>query len=193
MKSEKIGNVCNRFECRLQRGNWWETENECLNLHDINKPPRYYTGTEKEWIEEITTYIYSYPAVWVSIYEQYQFLSKENSVLQFYRNEEGYLRQIGIDEVYLKVTGESEPLKSEALNRIGKTLEEQAEELFYAYLEYARMDAEGKAVWTAHREENIRKHFNKRVSVTLVETLDGSDFAGNELYFDLLNNLYIIL
>ncbi len=43
------------FEQRLYEGNYWENGNECLNPHDINKPPDFYEGTEKEWIEELTT------------------------------------------------------------------------------------------------------------------------------------------
>ncbi len=27
------------FEQRLYEGNYWEKGKECLNLHDINKPP----------------------------------------------------------------------------------------------------------------------------------------------------------
>lgn len=90
MKFKKTANMENSFERRLQKGNWWENGNECLNLHDINKPPQYYTGTDKEWIEEITTYIYLYPVEWQTIFEQYKSLSKKGLALQFYRNEEGY-------------------------------------------------------------------------------------------------------
>ena len=49
------------FEQRLYEGNYWEKGKECLNLHDINKPPDFYEGTEKEWIDELTTYLFLYP------------------------------------------------------------------------------------------------------------------------------------
>ncbi len=181
------------FANRLQEGNWWQKGNECLNMHDINKPPKYYTGTEKQWIEELTTYIYLYPVEWQSIYEQYQALNKKSSELQFYRNEEGYLRRAGLNEVYLKVTGAHEPLSREALHCIGEILEERAEELFYSCVEYAGMDEGSKARWIECRKEDFRKRCNKQVAVIPVESLDESDFAGDELYFDWLNNLYIIL
>ena len=43
-------------------------------------------------------------------------------------------------------------------------------------------------------ETYIKKLVNETdLSVLVVETLDNSDFLGNELYFDLLNNYYIIL
>ena len=52
------------FEQRLYVGNYWKNGNECLNPHDINKPPDFYEGMEKEWIEEPTTYISLYPKEW---------------------------------------------------------------------------------------------------------------------------------
>ncbi len=120
-------------------------------------------------------------------------MNKESSELQFYRNEEEYLRRAGLNEVYLRVTGANEPLSREALHCIGEILEERAEELFYSCVEYAGMDEGSKARWIECRKEDIRKRCNKQVAVIPVESLDESDFAGDELYFDWLNNLYIIL
>lgn len=193
MKIRKKLKSSNWFVSRLQKGNWWERGNECLNMHDINKPPKYYTGTWKMWIEELTTYIYLYPAEWEFIYEQYQEMSKNGSDLEFYRNEEGYLRKVGLDEVYLKVTGLYEPLSHEVLKQVGWMLLEQPEKLFCSYLEYSRKDEEDKAHWVEYREEEIKKRLKRPVFVKLAETLDESDFAGDELYFDILNDLYIIL
>jgi hypothetical protein len=62
-------------------------------LHDINKPPDFYEGTEKEWIEGLTTDISLYPKEWENLYQQYLSLYENESTLQFYRNEEGYLRK----------------------------------------------------------------------------------------------------
>lgn len=43
-------------------------------------------------------------------------------------------------------------------------------------------------------EKNIQENLTGQgLAVTMAETLDESAFEGNELYFDLLNNLYIIL
>lgn len=184
----------NSFERRLQKGNWWENGNECLNLHDINKPPQYYTGTDKEWIEEITTYIYLYPVEWQTIFEQYKSLSKKGLALQFYRNEEGYLRRVGIDKVYLKVTAESKLLSKETLNNIGRTLLEHAEELFYSYLEYSNMDGRDNLHWSGSMKKKFQKIIEEEnLSVMLTDTVEEASFKGNELYYDLLNDLYIIL
>lgn len=184
----------NSFAGRLRKDGWWEEGNECLNMYDINRPPKYYPGTMKEWIEELTTYIDLYPAVWQSVYEQYKALNKTKSVLQFYRNDEGYLRIVGVDAVYLKIAGEDEPLSHEVLNRIGQRLSGRAEELFYTFLEYAGMDDQGKKCWMERIEKNIQENLTRQdLTVTMTETLDESAFAGDELYFDLLNDLYIIL
>ena len=43
-------------------------------------------------------------------------------------------------------------------------------------------------------ETYIKELVNKTdLSVLVTDTLDNSGFLGNELYFDLLNNYYIIL
>ena len=60
-------------------------------MHDINRPPKYYRGTEREWVEELTSYIYFCPVEWSSLYEEYlkKVLDIEKEVLQFYRSEDG--------------------------------------------------------------------------------------------------------
>ena len=96
--------------------------------------------------------------------------------------------------MYLKIAGEDEPLSHEVLNRIGQRLSERAEELFYTFLEYAGMDGQGKKCWMERIEKNIQENLTGQgLAVTMAETLDESAFAGDELYFDLLNDLYIIL
>lgn len=184
----------NHFAVRLREGNWWEEGNECLNMNDVNKPPKYYRGTGKEWVEELTTYIDLYPAEWKLIYEQYQAFSNQESILQFYRDDEGYLRIVGLDEVYLKIAGGGEPLSHEALHRTGRMLSERAEELFYSYLDYIERDEEGKRCWIESMEKIIQDGMEgEKFSIALTGTLDQSAFAGDELYFDLLNDLYMIL
>ena len=184
------------FMDRFKEGKWWQKGNELLNLQNINACPSYYKGTVKAWVEELTTFIYLQPKDWERIYEEYLHVATGNGNLdlRFYRNEEGYLRLKGIGETYLKIAGAGEPLDYKILNHIGQGLSEHAEELFCSYVEYAGMDAEEKKCWIESIEKNIREDMaDKDLFITLVETLDESAFSGNELYFDLLNDLYMIL
>ena len=197
MRSKTEPGISVSFMDRFKlQGEWWQKGNELLNLQNINACPPYYKGTVKAWVEELTTFIYLQPKDWERIYEEYLHMATGNGnrELKFYRNEEDYLRLYGIGEIYLKITGAGEPLDYKILSYIGQGLSEHAEELFYSYLEYAEMGVEEKKCWIESIEKNIRKDMaDKDLSITLVETLDESAFSGNELYFDLLNDLYMIL
>ena len=50
----------------------WSKGEECLNLYNVNLPPRSFNGNPKKWIEELTTFIYLYPLEWDKIYLEYQ-------------------------------------------------------------------------------------------------------------------------
>lgn len=184
------------FEERLQQGDWWRKGNECLNVHDIHRPPVYYKGSGREWIEELTAYIYSYPVEWSFLYEEYlqKVLGAEKAILQFYRSDDGYLRHKAVEGVYLRVTGCIESLSHEELNCIGQELSKHEEELFKACLEYSRLDEHERSLWSDRMEKYLQCHTGgKELSVTVVDTLDESEFFGKELYFDMLNDLYMIL
>ncbi len=160
MVSKREPGIPVSFMDRFKEGEWWQKGNELLNLQNINACPSYYKGTVKAWVEELTTFIYLLPKDWEGIYEEYFHVAtggNGNRELKFYRNEEGYLRLKGIGEIYLKIAGTGEPLDYKILNHIGQGLSEQAEELFYSYVEYAGMDAEGKKRWIESIEKNIRK------------------------------------
>lgn len=185
----------NSFERRLQQGDWWKEGNECLNVQDIHKPPVYYRGTEREWIEGLTAYVYSYPVEWSALYEEYlqKVLDAEKAVLQFYHSEDGYLRKEGVEGVYLKVSRRTESLSHEELNRIGQLLSEQEEELFKA-CQVDSVDEQRRSQWTKQVEETLQRQMRgQELSVSVVDTLDESEFMGKEVYFDMLNGLYIIL
>lgn len=196
MKNLKAMTKKMSFEERLRQGDWWQEGNERLNVQDINRLPKYYRGTEREWAEELTSYIYSCPVEWSSLYEEYlkRILDTEKAVLQFYCSEDGYLRKEGAEGVYLKVTGRTESLGHTELSRIGRLLSEQEEELFKACLEYRGLDERGRNPRTRQMEERLQCYTGeKELSATVVDTLDESEFMGKELYFDMLNDVYIIL
>ena len=184
------------FENRLSQGDWWEEGNECLNMTNVNKPPAYYDGTEQEWIEELTSYAYSFPKEWKRVYEQYfgKMLDPDRIVLQFYRTDDGYLRKEGLEDVYLKIVGRDEPLSHEVLDHIGRILSEREGELWRSVQEYAVMDGNGRTAWKEKMKDEIQsRRKGVKISVSVVDSLDESSFLGNELYFDMLNGVYVIL
>lgn len=144
----------------------------------------------------MTSYIYSYPVEWSFLYGEYlkHVLDAEKAVLQFYRSEDGYLRHKVVKGVYLMVTGRMESLDHEELSHIGQLLSEQEEKLFKVCLEYNRLDEQGKTGWTRQVKEKLQCYAGrKELLVSVVDTLDESKFMGKELYFDMLNDVYIIL
>ena len=44
MENLKAMNEKVSFEERLRQGDWWKKGKECLNVHDIHRPPTYYKG-----------------------------------------------------------------------------------------------------------------------------------------------------
>ena len=97
------------FAERLEREEWWDEQESLLNLSDINMPPDYYTGSKWEWITEITAYIFREPETWQDIYRQYlvkaqQQGNTEHTRLNYYRDEEGYIRREREDETYLQIS-----------------------------------------------------------------------------------------
>ena len=97
------------FAERLEREEWWDEQESLLNLSDINMPPDYYTGSKWEWITEITAYIFREPETWQDIYRQYlvkaqQQGNTEHTRLNYYRDEEGYIRREREDENTLYCT-----------------------------------------------------------------------------------------
>lgn len=195
MRGKTEGNTNGIFSNRFHEGEWWQKNNELLNLHDINQCPLYYNGTDKDWLEEITSFIFLNPHDWDAIYKEYLQMASGNgnSDLRFYRNEEGYLRLTETREIYLKIAGETEPLSHTALTSIGHILSEQGEELFYSYLEYIGMGDRDKRLWIERMKDDIERYIAKQITVTFTDSLDKSNFKGDELYFDSLNDLYIIL
>lgn len=186
------------LENRLREGDCWQKGNECLTLRDITKPPLYFEGDTQQWIEELTAYEYSYPNQWSELYEEYLCKAEkagnyDKTVLGFHRSEDGYLRKDGERDIYLKVEG-VEPLSRDVLEEIESMLSKQVDEMLQSYLEYCAMEEPKRNSWKKQIKEKIRSWVSdKEIIVEFTETLDESDFAGNELYCDMLNRLYIIL
>ena len=99
------------FTERLEQKEWWSGQASLLNLSDINLPPDYYNGSEWDWIREITAYIFREPETWQDIYKEYlvkaqQQANTEHTRLNYYRDEEGYIRRELARRVNLRNTPE---------------------------------------------------------------------------------------
>ena len=133
-------NQTESLDSRLKQGDWWQENNECLCLLDIHKPPLYFEGSEQQWIEEVTSYQYSYPVQWQELYEEYldragKTGNVNRTVLCFHRSGDGYLRKDGEKDVYLKIKG-IQPIPYDELNQMGTVLLKHADELVSSYLAY---------------------------------------------------------
>lgn len=78
----------------------WEREHECLNMENINEKPCTYEGSLENWIKELTTFIFLYPKEWNRVLSEYKAIhskqkQKKCDRLDFYRDDEGYLRKVG--------------------------------------------------------------------------------------------------
>lgn len=81
-------------------------------MENINKKPCTYEGSLEDWIKKLTIFIFIYPKEWKGILSEYEAIhSKQKEMkcdcLDFYRDDEGYLRKTG-EKMYLKLTNESE-------------------------------------------------------------------------------------
>lgn len=186
------------LENRVKEGNLWEKNKECLCLEDIKKSPPFFEGTEQQWIEEVTSFQYSNPKEWQELYAEYLRKAREagnlhKTALGFYRSDDGYLRKENEKDIYLKIRG-VDFLTFEELCQIGERMSLHSEQVFQSYLEYCVMDEQKRNSWKNQVKEKISSWVtNKKITVDFAETLDESTFTGKELYFDILNRLYIIL
>ena len=82
----------------------------------------------------------------------------------------------------------------EELCQIGERMSAQSDQLLQSYLKYCVMDKQKRNGWKKQVKEEISSWVtDKEIAVDFAETLDESTFTGKELYFDILNRLYIIL
>ncbi|WP_418620942.1 hypothetical protein [Sellimonas intestinalis] len=184
--------------------NRWREGNECLNLKDINQPPCSYKGSCREWIEELTTFIYLYPKEWDKIYTEYieivkKQVTKNISELAFFRDEEGYLRKVGEKDIFLCVRLEGNKMEVDFL----KTAIEWTKVFnFNNYMEYCNLDYQKRKGYVNNLkgkiEEEIKNFLQMQINnivirISFEEDVNGSTFTGNDIYIDALNNSYFIL
>ena len=182
----------------------WSMGKECLNLYDVNLPPHNFNGNPKEWIEELTTFIFLNPLEWDKIYLEYQNIRDSKKIyegknLEFFRDDEGYLRKEGEKDIYLRIYLE------DIDNDVWKSIEQLAERkeilTFQEYIFYCGLDTLSRKGYIDGLKkrlcnkiyEVIDRNISLQVQVSFEADCDNSAFVHNDLYVDALNDLYIIL
>lgn len=177
---------------RFQSEDRWNKGQECLNVQDINQPPYYFEGTPREWIDELTTYQFLYPYDWNQLYQEYcDYISRQSderiSVLKYYRDDDGYLRRKDAKIVFLKIKI-AEPT-CEIVKEICEKLLSNTSMIVEKYVSFCD---------SGFRKEkdflrDIQKILGRKAKVTFAKELDEATFQGDEVFFDVLNKMWLIL
>lgn len=182
----------------------WKQGEECLNLEDINYPPSKYDGGFREWICNLTTFIYLYPKEWEEIYGEYIEIEKckgkwENQTLSYFRDVDGSLRKKEERDIYLRIRlscGRDE------VRQLSKKITWKHLFGFEEYVYYCGLTEIERKCYQKELQEIIRKeiglYFNaeekkNEMKLSFEEDFDNAEFDGKDVYIDALNDNYIIL
>lgn len=182
----------------------WSAGKECLNLENINHRPPKYTNTLKAWLHDLTTFIFLYQKEWDMIYEEYLWIVKKNGisgnhVLDFYRDDEGYLRKHRESDIFLKINVKG---SSDIAERFIKEMDWNKLISFEEYLEYTELKGHKRKIFIGILEQRLQSFlslFNKKndsdlkADVCFVCNPDESIFMKQEIFIDPLNDTYFIL
>lgn len=191
------------IEERFFTTNRWVTGRECLNLQNINALPPEYSGTLKTWLMELTTFIYLYEKEWTEIYKEYQDIVHKrciqgDHILHYFRDDEGYLRKCGEQDIFLKITinGNSKEIRKfiKEINW-GKIL------TFDEYLDYIELRDEERLKYIYKLNQKVKGAISKfdkengtlTAEVSFASSPDESDFLYHDIFIDPLNETCFIL
>ncbi|MEZ3435565.1 MAG: hypothetical protein K1W34_13250 [Lachnospiraceae bacterium] len=181
----------------------WSKGEECLNLYNVNLPPRSFNGNPKKWIEELTTFIYLYPLEWDKIYLEYQNIRDSKKIygrgLEFFRDDEGYLRKEGEEDIYLKIS--IRDVDCDIWKRIEQLAERREILTFQEYMFYCGLDTLRRKRYMDELKNRlcdkifkaIDRDISSQIQVSFEPDYDNSAFVYNDFYVDALNDSYIIL
>lgn len=184
------------FAERLERGEWWSGQASLLNLSDINMPPDYYNGSVWNWISEITAYIFREPETWQDIYRQYLIKAQqqgntEHTRLNYYRDEEGYIRREREEDTYLKISMSTADII--VLKKVGDWMCANNMKFRLEYLGYCEMISDQRIQWLKQMGTCIKEEFSEVRRVGMAHGLEEAQFNKTEVFYDFLNTVYIIL
>lgn len=177
----------------------WETEHECLNMENINEKPYTYEGSLEDWIKELTTFIFLYPKECNRVLSEYKAIhskqkQKKCDRLDFYRDDEGYLRKVGEKDTLLRFRFESDSFTYK--NQIAYIMEETKILSFDEYLKYCRLNEKERMIYLQRLKGKFRKEIfrtQEEFQVSFETDYDSSDFNNRDIYVDMLNYTYVFL
>ena len=178
----------------------WEKEHECLNMENINEKPCTYEGNLEDWIKELTTFIFIYPKEWNEILSEYKSIhSKKKDMkcdcLEFYRDDEGYLRKVGEKDNLLRFHFKSNCFRYK--KQIAYIIEETQILTFNEYLNYCRLNEKERKRYLQRLKKRISKEFfriqEEKLLVSFETDYTSSDFNNTDIYIDMLNHTYVFL
>lgn len=191
-----------RFTCELR----WMPGNECLNPVDINQIPRWYQGSRKEWIEDITEFAWLNTIEWGHVLREYVALAHSGRFkeinqcarLKFERTNEGYLRKIGEQDVFLRIRIQS---KNVPVVELAKRMECESILDFEEYLFYCALSEISRKGYMSTIKSRVDSRLKKATrdwkklfySIDFVKDSSDSRFQKNEIFVDALNQTYFVL
>lgn len=182
----------------------WRSGYECLNLRNIEEPPKWYSGNEIEWLQELTTFIYLYSLEWNEIYQEYVSIVQENAIrgnhtLHYYRDDEGYLRKHGELDIFLEISIMGEDTAVRKLLKQVKWLDILTIEEYLRYVQLNKQERERYIPEIRARVQRYLDNFNDSIGCRLEAQIafasgpDISSFNGHDIFIDPLNETYFIL
>lgn len=200
----EVSTMCKLFEERFFATERWQVEQECLNLRNINEPPSDYTGMSKEWLRELTTFIFLYPKEWEKIYAEYLQIIKNRNIesvhtLLFSRDDEGYMRKNGEQDIFLRVMLDGNVNDIRGFESSSDWTQFLTSD---GYLDYIKLTKpERKKYINSLRQQlqrkisgyNIENDTNLTAGLDFITDPEESRFEGNDILIDPLNETYFIL
>lgn len=192
------------LEDRLFSMEHWKVGHECLNLRNIEEPPKWYLGNSIDWLQELTTFVSLYPKEWTTIYTEYLQIVKQRHIigqhtLLFSRDDEGYMRKTGEQDIFLRI------MLNGNVNDIRGFVSSSDWTQFLTsagYLDYIKLTKPERKVYVNSLRQQLREKisgYNIENDTNLTAVLDfitdpeKSRFEENDILIDPLNETYFIL
>ena len=197
-----------QFMEKIFRADRWKVRHEVLNVVNINFPPPDYDGNQEEWIQDITTFAFLNPHEWVRLQKEYIALVEksfqhlnQSTMLDFFRTEEGELRVIDEEDIYLRIRVKT---KKENIFSFAECIGTERIMGFSLYYYYTKQKQTGREKIRKTLEFEIKKRqayfWNRKFPQEKVELelsfqkdFDNSLFQKQDIYMDVLNHNFIIL